>query len=145
MNNTLLCVEGTLHFNEDVRTQYINIVMFKTGQQITINRSPIAAGRTLAEDISQQINNAEKILNNFKLIEMEEINNGDTFTDSIKVIYTFSPGPGTANRLWQVSYACQISEDKIINFTSVYPDEVSMENEINRLHHCVTNFKMNKI
>lgn len=140
MNNQLVCLEGTLHFNEEVKTQCISIIAFKTGQQITINRNRLTAGCTLFEEISQQISNAGKIFNQFNLIKMEEINDGSLFTDTVQVIYTFVSGPGSSNLLWQVSYACLISKDEIMNFTSVYPDEASMKREMNRLHHCVKNF-----
>lgn len=145
MDNRLVCVEGTLHFDEEVKIQSINIMMFKTGQQITINRNRLTAGYTLFEDVSQQMKNAEKIFNQFSLVKMEEINDGSLFTHAVQVIYNFLPAPGASNRLWQVTYACLISNDVIMNFTSVYPDEATMNNEASRLHHCVKNFILNEI
>lgn len=144
MTNHLVCLEGTLHFDEDVKTQTINIISFRTGQQITINRSRLNAGCTLAEDLSHQINNAEKIYNQFNLVKMEEIKDGDCFTKTVEIIYNFLPAPGASNRIWQVSYACQISEVDILNFISVYPDETSMKNEMGRLHYCAKNFILAK-
>ena len=145
MNNHLACIEGTLHFDEEVKTQTINIVTFKTGQQITINRNRLSAGCTLFEDISQQMKNAEKIFNQFSLVKIEEINDGSLFTPAVQVIYNFLPAPGASNRLWQVTYACQIANDDIMNFTSVYPDEAIMKNEVSRLQYCAKNFILNKI
>ncbi|PHP91451.1 hypothetical protein CBF17_023095, partial [Pantoea agglomerans] len=135
MNNQLVCLEGTLQFNEEVKTQCISIIAFRTGQQITINRNRLTAGCTLIEEISQQISNASKILNQYNLIKMEEINDGSLFTETVQVISTFVPGPGSSNLLWQVSYACLISNDEIMSFSSIYPDESAMKNEMGRLHH----------
>lgn len=145
MNNPLVCLEGTLYFDEDVKTQTINIVTFRTGQQITINRDRLPEGYTFAEHISRQINNAEKIFNQFNFMKMEEMNEGNLFADTIEVVYTFLSGPGAGKRVWQVTYACLISKDETINFTSIYPDESSMKNEIPRLQHCAKKFILNKI
>lgn len=140
MNNSLICVEGTLRFDEEIKTQTINMIMFKHGQQITVNRDTLPAGSTFFGHISQQIANAEKILNNFSLVKMDEVKDGTFFTDTLQTIYTFSPSPVTDNRIWQVTYSCLISANEIINFGSMYPDETSMKNEMHRLEHCVKNF-----
>ena len=140
MNNSLICVEGTLRFDEEIKTQTINMVMFKHGQQITVNRDTLPAGSTFFGHISQQIANAEKILNNFSLVKMDEVKDGTFFTDTLQTIYTFSPSPVTDNRIWQVTCSCLISANEIINFGSMYPDEASMKNEMHRLEHCVKNF-----
>ena len=144
MNNTLVCLEGKIDFNEDIKTQTVNIITFRTGQQITINRDHLPAERTFAEHISQQINNAEKIFNQFNLVKMDEIKDGTFFADTIQVIYSFLSGQGAGKRVWQVTYACQISESETLNFTSMYPDEASMKNEIGRLRHCAEAFILSK-
>ncbi|CAM3696857.1 DcrB-related protein [Rahnella victoriana] len=143
MDNRLVCLEGMLYFDEEVRTQTINIVSFRTGQQITVNRDRLLPGRTFAEHISQQISNAEKIFNQFNFVKMDEMNEGNLFADTIQVIYTFLSGPGAGKRVWQVTYACLFSKDELINFTSIYPDEASMQNEISRLQHCARHFILN--
>lgn len=144
MNNTLSCLEGNLRFDEAIKTQSINIVTFTTGQQITINRDRLPTGQTLAENITQQINNAEKVFNQFNLVKMEEVNDGSVFTDTIEVIYNFQPGQGAGNRIWQVTYACLISGSETINFISMYPDENAMRDEIHRLRHCIKSFDLHK-
>lgn len=144
MNNTLVCLEGKIDFNEDVKTQTVNIITFKTGQQITINRDHLPAGCTFAEHISQQINNAEKIFNQFNLVKMDEINDGTFFADTIQIISSFLSGQGVGKRVWQVTYACRISENETLNFTSMYPDETSMKNETGRLRYCVEAFILSK-
>lgn len=143
MNNRLICLEGTLHFEEEIKTQTINMITFKNGQQITLNRDILPAGSTFFGNISQQIGNAERILNNFNLVKMDEVKDGTFFTDTIQLIYSFSAGPGSDKRVWQATYSCLISENEIINFGSMYPDETSMKNEMHRLHHCARNFEPN--
>lgn len=145
MKNSLICLEGTLKFDEEVRTQTINVVAFRTGQQITINRDRLAEGQTLGENIALQVSNAEKIFNQFNLVKMEEVNDGHTFTKTFQVIYSFITGQGGSQRVWQVTYACLLADNVTINFTSIYPDEVSMKNEIHRLAHCVKSFTLNNI
>jgi len=145
MQHSLKCLEGTLHFNEEIKAQTINIVAFRTGQQITVNRDHLPAGKNLAEHITQQINNAEKIFPQFNLVKMEEVQDDSDFIEKMEVIYSFISGTGTNQRVWQVTYACLFSESEIINFTSIYPDEISMKNEIYRLRHCVNNFALNKL
>lgn len=142
MNNRLVCLEGTLDFDEDVKAQTINILTFRTGQQITINRDHLPDGLTFAEHISQQIENAEKLFTQFNLVKMEEIYDGSFFADTIQVIYNFLSGQGASQRVWQVTYACLISKNETINFTSMYPDEASMKNEISRLLHCAKEFSL---
>jgi hypothetical protein len=140
-----VCLEGILYFDEEVKTQTINILTFRTGQQITINRDHVPAGYTFSEHISRQISNAEKVFNQFNFVKMEEMNGGNVFADTIQVIYTFMSGPGAGKRVWQVTYACLITKDETINFTSIYPDEASMKNEIIRLQHCAQKFILNKV
>jgi len=144
MNNTLVCLEGTINFNEDVKIQTINILTFRTGQQITASRDVIPTDQTLAEHISQQITNAERIFNQFNLVKMDEVNDGTFFADTIQVIYSFLSGQGSNKRVWQVTYACRISDNETLNFTSMYPDEASMKNESGRLQHCAKSFILNK-
>lgn len=144
MNNSLVCLEGTLSFDEEVKTQTVNIVTFRTGQQITVNRDQLPDGYTFAEHISRQIRNAEKVFNQFNFVKMEEMNEGNHFADTIQVVYTFLSGAAAGKRVWQVTYACLISKDETINFTSIYPDEDSMNNEIIRLQHCARHFTLYK-
>lgn len=144
MNNSLICTEGTLHFDEEVRTQTVNIIFFKTGQQITINRDRLPAGQTLEENITVQINNAEKMLNQFNLIKMEKIYDNSAFSETLQVIYSFMTGNTPSKRVWQVTYSCLISENETMNFTSMYPDQTSMENEMSRLRYCIQSFTLNK-
>lgn len=138
MNNRLICLEGTLDFEEEIRTQSINIVSFRQGQQITINRDQLPAGRTFAQQMSLQLDNAQKIFNQFSFVKMDEMNEGDLFADTIQVIFTFITGNG--QKVWQVTFAACPGGKEIINFTSVYPDEESMKKEVCRLRHCVTHF-----
>lgn len=138
MNNRLICLEGTLDFEEEIRTQSINIVSFRQGQQITINRDPLPTGRTFAQQMSVQLDSAQKIFNQFSFVKMDEMNEGDLFADTIQVIFTFITGTG--KKVWQVTFAACLGGKEIINFTSVYPDEESMKNEVCRLRHCVTHF-----
>lgn len=138
MNNRLICLEGTLDFEEEIRTQSINIVSFRQGQQITINRDQLPAGRTFAQQMSLQLDNAQKIFNQFSFVKMDEMNEDDLFADTIQVIFTFITSNG--QKVWQVTFAACLGGREIINFTSVYPDEESMENEVWRLRHCVTHF-----
>ncbi|MFU2316235.1 DcrB-related protein [Rahnella sp. PCH160] len=138
MNNRLICLEGTLDFEEEIRTQSINIVSFRQGQQININRDKLMPGHTLASHMSSQLDSAQKIFNQFSFVKMDELNEGDLFADTIQVIFTFITGNG--QKVWQVTFASCLNENKIINFTSVYPDEESMNNEICRLRHCVKHF-----
>lgn len=141
MNNRLVCLEGTVDFAEDIRTQSINIVSFSQGQQITINRDRLPEGRSFAEQMSQQIDNAQKVFNQFSFIKMDELNDGDLFAETIQIVFTFVSGNG--QRLWQVTFSSRLTEHDIINFISVYPDEASMEREIGRLKHCVKHFVLN--
>ncbi|MEB7540283.1 DUF1795 domain-containing protein [Pantoea anthophila] len=144
MNHTLTCLEGTLNFDEEIKTQAIDIVTFRTGQQITINRDHLIEGQTLTENLILQLNKAEKIFNEFNLIKMEEINDNRNFINAVQVIYSFIPVKGAGQRVWQVTYACQISDTRMINFASLYPDEKSMENEMHRLAHCFEGFSLRK-
>lgn len=138
MNNRLICLEGTLDFEEEIHTQSINIISFRQGQQITINRDRLPAGRTFAQQISLQLDNAHNIFHQFSLVKMLEMNEDDLFADAIQIIFTFNTGNG--QKVWQVTFAVCLDGKEIINFTSVYPDEESMENEVWRLRHCITNF-----
>lgn len=138
MNNRLICLEGTLDFEEEIRTQSINIVSFRQGQQININRDKIMPGHTFASYMSLQLDNAQKIFNQFSFVKMDELNEGDLFTETIQIIFTFITGNG--QKVWQVTFVSCINGDEIINFTCVYPDEESMKNEMPRLRHCVTHF-----
>jgi len=144
MKNSLICLEGTLKFDEDVQTQTINVVGFRTGQQITVNRDRLAEGQTLAENIALQLSNAEKIFNQFNLVKMEELNDGSVFANTVLVIYNFISGQGGGQRVWQVTYACLMPDNTTINFTSMYPDETSLKNEMHRLAHCVKSFTFNR-
>lgn len=143
MNNSLVCLEGSVYFDEEVNAHTINIVAFRSGQQITVNRDRLNAGCTFYEHISRQLNNAEKSFNQFNLVKMEEVNDGSLFTDTIHIIYNFIATPGSEKSLWQVTYACLISNDEIMNFTSIYPDENIMMNESGRLLHCAKKFALN--
>ncbi|MGK3143607.1 DcrB-related protein [Pantoea sp. C2G6] len=142
MNNKFLCMEGSVIFDEEIRTQTVDVVAFNTGQQITINRDRLPEGLTFSDHISRQISNAEKIFNQFNFVKMEEMIGDDLFADTIEVIYTFLSAAGTGKRVWQVTYACLLSKDETINFTSLYPDEASMKKERARLQHCVKNFSL---
>lgn len=75
---------------------------------------------------------------------MEEVNEGNVFDNTIQVVYSFLSGSGTGQRVWQVTFSCLHSKNELINFTSLYPDEQSMKNEIGRLQHCVSSFILNK-
>ncbi|PZL85310.1 hypothetical protein CKF42_17725 [Pantoea sp. ARC270] len=145
MQRCLKCLEGTIHFDEDVKTQTIDIIAFRSGQQITINRERLPAGKSLAENITMQINNAEKVFQQFNLVKMEDFTADSAFQETVEVIYNFVSNPGSGKRVWQVTYVCLNSESDIINFTSLYPDEISMKNEISRLRHCVKNFAHEQI
>lgn len=138
MNNRLICLEGTLDFKEEIRTQSINIVSFRQGQQITISHERLPAGRTFAQQLSVQLDAAQKDFNQFSFVKMDELNQGDMFADTIQIIFTFITGTG--QKVWQVTFASCLNGNEIINFTSVYPDKESMRKEISRLRHCVTHF-----
>lgn len=138
MCNRLICQEGTLDFDEEIRTQSINIVSFRQGQQININRDKLLQGHTFASHMSLQIDNAQKMFNQFSFVKMDELHGDDLFAETIQVIFTFIPGNG--RKVWQVTFASCLDGKEIINFTSVYPDEESMRKEVCRLRHCVTRF-----
>lgn len=144
MDNRLVCLEGTLTFDEEIRYQTVNVISFRTGQQITVNRDRLPPERTFAEHISRQIDNAEKVFYQFNLVQMEEVNESNVFDKTIQVVYSFLSGSGTGQRVWQVTFSCLHSKNELINFTSLYPDEQSMKNEIGRLQHCVNSFILNK-
>ncbi|MGC6389840.1 DcrB-related protein [Ewingella sp. S1.OA.A_B6] len=144
MNNRLICLEGTLDFEEEIRAQNINVVSFRQGQQITINRDKLLPGRTFAEHMTLQITNAEKIFNQFNFVKMDELNEGDLFSETILVIFNFVAGQGVGNKMWQVTFSSRLPKDNIITFTSVYTDEESMQREIGRLKHCVKHFVLNE-
>ena len=138
MNNRLVCLEGTLDFSEEIRVQNINIVSFSQGQHISITRDHLPSGQSLTEKISQQMDNAQNIFNHFNLVKIDELNEDNSMAETIQIIFNFSSGSG--QRLWQVSFASRIAEQEIINFTSVYPDEGSMQKEMGRLKHCIRHF-----
>ncbi|THD51260.1 DUF1795 domain-containing protein [Enterobacteriaceae bacterium ML5] len=140
MNNRLICLEGTLDFEEEIRTQSINIISFRQGQQININRDKLLPGHTFASHMSLQLDNAQKIFNQFSFVKMDELNEGDLFTDTIQIIFTFITVNG--QKFWQVTFASCLNGNEIINFTSVYPDEESMKSEVWRLRHCVKSFDL---
>ncbi|HDT6046472.1 TPA: hypothetical protein QHC14_004475, partial [Raoultella planticola] len=48
MTNRLVCLEGTVDFEEEIRNQAVNIISFHQGQQITINRDRMLPGRSFA-------------------------------------------------------------------------------------------------
>lgn len=75
MTNRLVCLEGTVDFEEEIRNQAVNIISFHQGQQITINRDRMLPGRSFAEQISLQLDNAQKYLNNLILLKWK---NGKT-------------------------------------------------------------------
>ncbi|AGO56786.1 DcrB-related protein [Serratia plymuthica] len=142
MDNTLVCLEGTLDFEEEIRNQAINIISFRQGQQITINRDRILVGHSFYEHMSLQISNAQKILNQFNFVKMDEVNDEHLFSETIQVIFTFVSEKG--ERVWQVTFASLINKQDIMNFTCVYADRESMEREIGRLRRCVRKFVLSK-
>ena len=141
MVNRLVCLEGTVDYEEEIRNQAVNIISFHQGQQITINRDRMLPGRSFAEQISLQLDNAQKIFKQFNFVKMEEWKDDDVFGETIEIIFTFVSASG--QRVWQVTLASCIAGQDIINFTSVYPDKGSMEREIVRLHRCVKRFILN--
>lgn len=141
MTNRLICLEGTIDFEEEIRNQAVNIISFRQGQQITVNRDRLLPGQSLAEQISLQLDNARKIFNQFDLVKMEEFKDDDVFAETIEVIFTFISGSG--QRVWQVTLASCIAGQDIINFIGVYPDKESMDREMDRLHCCVKRFVLN--
>jgi len=145
MKNTLACLEGSIQFNEDVQAQTVNVISFRTGQQITINRDRLAEGSVFYEHISQQIDGAAKVFNHFNLVKMDKMHEGSPFTETLHIVYNFLPSPGATQRFWQVTYACLLPNNEIMNFTTLYPDENSMNNESGRLQHCVKSFLLNTL
>lgn len=142
MNNRLICMEGTLDFEEEIRTQSINIVSFRQGQPININRDKLLPSHTFASHMLLQLDNAKKIFNQFSFLKMDELNESDLFADTIQIIFTFVTGNG--QKVWQVTFSSCLNDNEIINFTSVYPDEESMKKEMLRLRHCVKHFVLLK-
>jgi len=140
MKNCLVCLEGQLDFTEEVRTQTINIISFLQGQVITVNRDPISPGCNLTEHMSSQIDRAKNAFNQFDLLKMEKISGNAAFLETTETVFTFISGAG--QKVWQVSLTALVTEQEIINFTSIYPDEDSMRREIKRLHYCVENFRL---
>lgn len=143
MSNKLVCLEGMLDFSEETRMQHIDIISFSQGQNITINRDCLPLGQSLVNHVSQQMDNAQKVFNQFNLVKLDELNDASLTAETIQCIFNFNSGSG--QRFWQVTYSSLIAEGKIMNFTSVYPDEASMQKEVARLKHCVTNFKFHKL
>lgn len=140
MNNRLICLEGILDFEEEIRVQTINIISFNQGQPININRDSMPSGHTFSSYMSQQLDNAQKIFNQFNFVKMEEVNERDLFAVTIQIVFTFTTGNG--QRVWQVTFASCLEDNTIMNFTSVYPDEESMIKQIDRLRNCVKKFKL---
>ena len=141
MSNHLVCLEGTVDFEEEIRNQAVNIISFRHGQQITINRDRMMPGWSFAEQMSLQLDNAQKIFKQFNFVKMDKWQCYDAFGETIEVVFTFVSASG--QRVWQVTFASCIAGQDIINFTSVYPDKESMENEIGRLQRCVKRFILN--
>jgi hypothetical protein len=91
--------------------------------------------------MSLQLDNAQKIFKQFNFVKMDKWQGDDAFGETIEVVFTFVSASG--QRVWQVTFASCIAGQDIINFTSVYPDKESMENEIGRLQRCVKRFILN--
>lgn len=138
MNNRLTCLEGTLDFEEEIRTQSINIIAFRQGQVININRDKLLPGQTFSAHMSLQLDKAQKIFNQFSFVKMDEFRGDAFFAETIQIIFTFNAG--NDKKVWQVTFATCSNGSEIMNFTSVYPDEESMHSEISRLWHCVQHF-----
>lgn len=141
MNNRLVCLEGTIDFEEEVRTQTVNIVSFIQGQHISITRDHLPSGQSLAEQMSQKMDNAQKVFKQFNLVKMEKLNDADLMAETIQIIFNFMSPNG--QRLWQVTFSSRIADQQIMNFISIYPDEDSMQKEVGRLKHCIQNFVIN--
>lgn len=144
MNNSLICLEGNVSFEEEVNVQSLDLIKFKSGQQISVSRERFSEDRNFHDHISQQLSNANNFFSQFNLVRMEKFTDSNAFSEAFHIIYTFSAGTAPEKRAWQVTYACLL-KDKIINFTSVYPDEESMNKESGRLHHCVKNFSLHSL
>ena len=142
MNNRLDCVEGSVDFNEEIRSQCINIVFFRNGQKINVNREIIATGSDFKQHVTLQVENAAKYLYQFQLISHITPDMPYQFLAVAQLTFSFISGPG--QRVWQVTNICHLSGTDVINFTGVYPSEEVMEREVEKLNHCVKAFEYRK-
>jgi hypothetical protein len=78
-------------------------------------------GWSFAEQMSLQLDNAQKIFKQFNFVKMDKWQGDDAFGETIEVVFTFVSASG--QRVWQVTLASCIAGQDIINFTSVYPDK----------------------
>jgi hypothetical protein len=97
-------------------------------------------GWSFAEQMSLQLDNAQKIFKQFNFVKMDKWQGDDAFGETIEVVFTFVSASG--QRVWQVTWHPALPV-RILSILPAYIRIKSMENEIGRLQRCVKRFILN--
>lgn len=125
--NRCIFTEGSIVLPVNGQEQTLNVVHTEGWHNINISRDLLPAGKVLADYVSDQTAQLRANLSSLEMISQQSVSVGISRLPGVALTCRFVTGQNIP--LWQYLVIVQITEQKVVLFSAVYPQEELLEKE----------------